>query len=139
MVSDNNMISLKTIIISFFLILFMHVWATMGSWYWIVGWLDAPMHFLGGLWSALVFFYLNQKFFKIPNRLAVFIMALSFVSLIGVFWEFFEFSLDNLFFLKKWGPFQGEMVDTMGDLFFDLVGGLSFLVLYFIVDPVRRG
>ncbi len=128
------MFSFKTILISLFLILFLHLLATIGHWYWTVSWFDMPMHFLGGFWVVMVFDYLNQRFFKLSNFWMRAVLALSFIALIGVLWEFFEFSLDNLFFLKKWGPFQGGLSDTMGDLLFDLLGGLFFL----IVDKIFR-
>lgn len=132
------MFSLKTILISLFLILFIHLMATIGHWYWAVNWFDILMHFLGGLWVAMVFGYLNQRFFKLPNFWTRVILTFSFVALIGILWEFFEFSLDNLFFLKKWGPFQGGLSDTMGDLFFDLLGGLFFLIIDHVRSRISR-
>jgi len=58
------------------------------------------------------------------------IIVLGFTSLIGVGWEFFEFSFDFLASLNSWHIIKSQpsTADTMGDLFFDLLGGF---VAYF--------
>jgi len=104
-----------------------------------------PMHFLGGFWLAMVFLYFNPdfkidppgilrkqnpKFIKLPNYLIVGIMTLGFVILIGVLWEFFEFGYDVLISSKGYfAAAQQGVADTMSDLFFDLLGGLAFLII----------
>ncbi len=57
-------------------------------------------------------------------------VVLAFVALIGIFWEFFEFISDFLIESKRSGLFQAGAADTLGDLFFDLVGGASLFVFY---------
>jgi len=96
------------------------------------------MHFLGGFWVALTATALISNFqFPISNEilkqkfLSLFIVVLSFVALIGVLWEFFEFGYDV--FISSKGYFmtaQQGVGDTMSDLFFDLLGGLLCLVIY---------
>ncbi len=128
--------SLKIIVSFLVFLLFIHIFASIAHLYWLIDWVDMPMHFLGGFWVAMVFFYLNQKFFKIQNFWTTVIMTLSFVALIGVFWEFFEFLYDFFIFSKEYfGVFQRGISDTMSDLFFDLIGGSAFL----IVDKILRG
>lgn len=141
-------ISLKTIIGLLIFILVVHVIATINHWYWTYQWFDIPMHFLGGALVAMVFLYLNpnfkiqnQKFTKLPNYLITIIITLSFVSLIGVLWELFEFLLDV--FVVKTGYLSFPKAvpntimntydiyrDTLGDLFFDLLGGFAMAAIF---------
>jgi len=135
------MISFKTVLIILFFILFAHALATIGSWYWIVPWVDMPMHFAGGLWVALLFFYLNEKYLKINGKTAVSLTTVSFGALIGVLWEFFEYIYSFLF------PSSAMFIlnmpinlykDTLSDLFFDIVGAMFFCALYLIVDKIKK-
>ncbi len=80
---------------------------------------------------------------KISAISATIIGCLAFVALIGVLWEFFEFLL-NLFVLKTgYLAFlkipQGAAMnvydiykDTLGDLFFGLVGGLGAASIFLL-------
>lgn len=112
-----------------------HILSVLNSLYWLFPWVDIPLHFLGGFWSAVVLAWLNLKFnlrfFEGRKFLWNFVLILSFVALIGVLWEFFEFSWDflsNSMDVSKIA--QPGLADTMGDLFFDLLGG-TFFVLSF--------
>ena len=125
----------KIVIFVFAAIFIAHFWATAASWYWNFPWFDIPMHFFGGFWVVAVFAYLNLRFslkiFEGKNLLTSLILAVSFAALIGVFWEFFEFLLDffkNSMDISKMA--QMGIADTMGDLFFDLVGGTAFILLF---------
>jgi uncharacterized membrane protein YjdF len=115
------------------------------------------MHFLGGFWVALTYFWLRQKTriargseimdadqyadqreihdlldkIRVSSAIMTIIDYLSFVALVGVLWEFFEFGYDV--FISSKGYFmaaQEGVGDTMSDLFFDLLGGLLCLVIY---------
>ena len=91
-------------------------------WYFSIWWSDMPMHFLGGLWLGLVFFYLF-----LPENLSlklIFKVSL-FILIIGIGWEIFEILFIN--YINQ-NPFN--ILDTISDLFFDLTGGL-FAILYF--------
>lgn len=129
------MITLKTIVISLILFLTFHFLALYNFWYWELRWLDIPMHFFGGFLIAMLFIWLDLKF-KISNNLSFFkllLITLSFVSFIGVLWEFQEFLYD--IFISSKIPdmiLQTSAADTIKDLFFDLFGGLAFLSIYFI-------
>lgn len=116
-----------------------------------------PMHFLGGFWVALTYFWLCQKTritrrseimdadqhadqreirdlsdkIRVSSAIMTIIDCLSFVALVGVLWEFFEFGYDVFISSKGYsGALQQGVGDTMSDLFFDLLGGLVFLVIY---------
>lgn len=124
-------------ILGLFLIIFiLHVLALIFGWYWSSKNFDNSHHFLGGIWIASLFFYFLIKkshIFDIHKSFwATLIFTLSFGALAGLSWEFFEFSFDTF----VGGPLalpkaQLGVSDTMADLFFDLVGGLVFTILYF--------
>ncbi len=94
------------------------------------------MHFLGGFWVAMVYLWIfpkieisNFNFNKLPEWFTDLLFALCFVVFIGVLWEFYEYGFD---FLKGGtGMFQGTSADTMGDLFFDLVGGTTAFAIFY--------
>ena len=125
------MVFSKSVLIFLVVILLFHFIATFNYWYWAYLWLDMPMHFLGGFWVAMAFVYLIFNYqFPIPseflkqNFLSFLIITLSFVALIGVLWEFYEFLSDFFLSSKNYTQiFQQGAADTMGDLFFDLLGG----------------
>ena len=141
------------------LILSLHILATINHWYWTYSWFDIPMHFLGGFWVAMLFFWFYQKTRnyadytqtnadnnmqmdtnKFPREsassprmsvLLTIVSCLSFVALIGVFWEFFEFLYDVFISSRGYSGFmQLGAADMIGDLFFDLLGGLTFSIIY---------
>jgi len=129
--------SLKFIISLLVFIVVAHFFALQNYWYWTYQWLDIPMHFLGGFWAAaavaaiLNFKFLILKELKNSNFLLFTFIILAFVSLIGVFLEFAEFLYDVFISSRGYSGFlQLGAADTIGDLFFDLLGGTAFLVIY---------
>ena len=136
---DAIMFSSKLIIGLLIFILVVHVLATINHWYWTYRWFDMPMHFLGGFWVAIVFLSLDSKFKILNSKFLVnVILILGFAALVGVLWEFFEFLLDA--FLSKDG-YSGSFqvlrygvkdlyTDTLSDLFFDLLGGLTMAAIF---------
>ncbi len=130
------MFSLKSIIILLVFILTVHAIAILNHWYWTYSWIDMPMHFLGGILAAMLFFWVNLKFdylTKLPNYLITVILSLSFVALIGVLWEFSEFFYDIFISSRGYSDFlKLGAADTLGDLFFDLLGGLAASIIYLI-------
>ncbi len=133
------MFSLKTIISFLIVFLFLHIFATIYHLYWLFPWFDVPMHFLGGFLLAMIYFWINPKIEianpclgKMPKWLVSMVFILSFVILIGVLWEFYEFLHD--FYLLTGGKisvFQNSFADTIKDLFFDLVGGTAAFAVFY--------
>ena len=119
----------------FIFVVTFHILALVNFWYWNIDWLDIPMHFLGGLWVALFFFWiLKKRFVQVSqvlegNFLLLGILSLGFVSLIGIGWEFYEFLYDK-YLAKGLLLSQASITDTMTDLFFDWVGGLIAVLVY---------
>jgi uncharacterized membrane protein YagU involved in acid resistance len=92
-------------------------------------WVDMLLHFLGGVMVASIFFILAEKKFpliELPvGYLAGVLAVVSFVVLIGVFWEFYEYLLDYFLYVH-----QMELPDTLSDLFFDFLGGTLASTVY---------
>lgn len=123
-----------------FTIVIIYFFSVFGTLFISVPWIDIPLHFLGGVWIASIFAWLfpevrfnNPKFFinKLPPFVINFLLVIAFTVLVGVLWEFFEFSLDVLMVFRGYSEiFQGDLVDTMGDLLMDILGGLTLGVVY---------
>ena len=138
-------------LISIFIV---HNIATGLAIYWIYFWFDIPMHFLGGFWVALVglvFVFNFQKpifkereilGFNLSEKtalvLSAFLIIVSFTALIGVLWEFYEFLWDIFISVKTPAVIMGgDNVDTLKDLFFDLLGGSTCVLIYLIL-PIKH-
>lgn len=68
--------------------------------------------------SLLRLMYASRYLSPLPLAF-FFVFVLSFVALIAVLWEFFEWGIDVVFRSAT----QGGLEDTLGDLFFGLLGG----------------
>lgn len=141
------MVTLKFILTFLFIFITFHLLALYNFWYWEFRWLDMPMHFFGGFLIAMLFIWLNLRFkilndfliSRLPNYLITVLITLSFVSLIGVLWEFQEFLYDIFISSKNSNIIlQLSAADTIKDLFFDLLGGMVFLLIYFIKSKNSR-
>ena len=88
--------------------------------YYLLWWLDALMHFSGGIIAAAFFTVLFQEDISRlrPQTALIFIMGIA--VMIGVFWEFFEWGMDRFFVAN----FMGDLDDTLSDLLMDFLGGL---------------
>ncbi|MDD4761610.1 MAG: hypothetical protein PHZ25_01105 [Candidatus Pacebacteria bacterium] len=133
--------NIKFLATLFLVIVFTHVIGTWRDWYWNLSWLDIPMHFLGGFFIAVFFLWIrkNLPFLVGKNNFFVdFIIILGFVALIGVLWEFFEYFLDYFFANRGVMPLsQVSLQDTLGDLFFDLVGGFSARLIHSALSSLK--
>ena len=90
-----------------------------------------PMHFLGGFWIGLAFFYIFPPQSSSINTI---LKVLLLVLLIGIGWEVFEILTNNLI---AQNPFNS--LDTVSDVFFDLSGG-AFAIWYFLkrIMPINE-
>lgn len=113
---------LLSIILLMFFIFFADKLANKFYWYNSIWYFDIIMHFLGGMWIGLFFIYVFSR--RSLDNL-IFKVVLS-VLLIGIFWEIFEFFVNNVI-----GQTPFNIVDTLFDIIFDLFGGL-LSVLYFL-------
>ncbi len=94
--------------------------------YSLIWWFDMPMHFLGGVFLALLGVLLFLRFdlvsrFKTGGRFLLLIGV--FVLCVGIVWELFEIGM-NIFITFD----HLNVFDTVSDLFFDLCGGMIGLI-----------
>lgn len=106
---------------SFFLVILialLHKLANMFYWYASIVWFDMLMHFLGGLFLAFVGGAVLSKVIKNASRTKIFVLLLSFVLIVGLGWEVFEFSVQEI--IKITG--LADIPDSLSDLLFDMIG-----------------
>ena len=90
----------------------LHIYGMAHYYYWMFPWYDIQSHLLAGLWAGLFSYWLAIKIGKWPS--VAFCIGTAF--LIGVIWELFEF-------LAGITNFPIEILDTLGDLAMDILGG----------------
>lgn len=131
--------------VEFELIVMLFLFATLflgeaGKFYHLFWWWDILLHtfsaFIFGCIGFMILFVLNQgdKVKAKPMWIAIF--SLSFALGMGVIWEIFEFSMDQIFGLTMQ---NSGLMDTMTDLIVDFLGALiaSFLgFLYLKYDKM---
>ncbi len=112
------------------------------GYYKIYWWWDKFLHTGSGILLGLVGFlivYLLNNQRRIHLHLSPFFVALfsfTFAVMIGVFWEFFEFGMDQFFGTVMQRP--PANFDTMTDLMVDALGALFVAFLgYFYVKKVK--
>lgn len=108
---------LKTCLVSItFLIYFLNYIALKFHWYYSIVWFDMLMHFLGGVWVAFILLWVFP--IKILSK-SYFLKLILGILFVGVSWEVFEIMFNNII---AGNPF--DIIDTMSDLFFDMLGGI---------------
>lgn len=99
-----------------------HMLGVVYFWYWKFLWLDAPMHFLGGLWVGLITLLIASLFIKRPEtvkRFNIILLAVGSAIVVGILWEVFEYA-----FGISLASHSVFIRDTVTDLILDSVGGL---------------
>ncbi len=108
------------------------------SFYQRVWWWDVALHVTSGLLLGvlgfLLVYVLNEservEVYLRPSFVALF--AFLFAVTVGVFWELFEFSMDQLFGTQMQKPMFGDpsgLTDSMWDLIVDTFGALFISIL----------
>lgn len=107
------------------LILLIFIFNYIGNkfhWYYSVWYFDMIMHFFGGFWTGLVYFFIfpfKEQFQK------SFLPTIVFVFFIGIVWEIVEPFINPTMSLNLFS------LDTVSDIFFDLSGG-TLAILYLL-------
>ena len=101
--------------------------------YLLLPWIDIPMHYLGGLSMAcsllLGLTYLQEhKQITQLDRVIELLLVFTLVTSIAVFWEFSEFSMDQLLGTNV----QISLQNTMQDLFMGIMGASTIVSYKFI-------
>jgi hypothetical protein len=123
-------------------ILFLFCSQFLGSirgWYGL-GWWDVFLHYMSGI---LIAFFAIAVFERLVPQEAsnnispwfIFLYILSIATIGGVIWEFYEFSMDQLFGMTLQG---GGNRDTMIDLIADTLGGLTISFLPIIKVKILK-
>jgi len=97
------------------------------------------MHFWGGAAAAMGMiwwtFYSAKVSASTKNlpKLYITIIILGFVALVGVFWEFYELIVDKFITKNNYISLfqQGSLLDTLKDIFADLLGGAAAVWRFF--------
>jgi hypothetical protein len=92
--------------------------ANMFFWYTSIVWFDMLMHFLGGVFVALAVGSVLTGYLKNAENKKVFWIILTSVLVVGLGWEVFEFSVQEI--VKVTG--LADVPDSLSDLFFDAIG-----------------
>jgi hypothetical protein len=107
----------------------LHLLFFFTDWYATILLLDKLMHFLGGAWLAAfgVYFLFERGCVRVTGIFYEALILVSFAALVGIGWEFHEFFADSLMTdLSR--VMQTGVGDTMGDLFFDLLGATMTVI-----------
>ena len=101
---------------------------------------DQLLHFFGGVWMATIFlyFFINRlRLFNIyQNRWLTAFFVLSFVALVGIVWEFFEYAV-GFIFQDHWVGTAEWGVDTLSDLFLDFAGGILAALAFYALSAKK--
>lgn len=95
--------------------------------------LDKLLHFSGGFVAAWFVATLFTRELRLPRPWVAGLIMVSAVALIGVVWEFAEFStsLIRSDYPQLYHFFHGgNLEDTLGDLLADMAGGASFALIF---------
>jgi VanZ family protein len=105
--------------------------------YWHIRWFDVPMHVMGGLLVGYSFYVLQERttwfsFTKKMGKKSQIIAAISFVLFVGVLWEFFEPTLNYIFFpdMFRYLARYASLLDNIQDLVCDFIGGIVIIAVW---------
>ena len=98
----------------------LHGMATLRHWYWLYGWFDLIVHFLGGLWAALATVWAARALgiwtpSQVPRNAWAWIFGATLLT--GLAWEVYEYLVGMVFV-----DTGGYVEDTLADLAMDLLG-----------------
>jgi len=94
-------------------------------------WIDIPMHFFGGLsiaFTSVLFlnFFDEKNLLKIRDPFIFIFVVSSFVVLVAVLWEFYEFFLQYFFGIIHQLGLEDTLLDLATGLGGGIVGGIVF-------------
>jgi hypothetical protein len=106
-----------------------NLFATYWHLYFLIWWLDIPVHMLGGAWVALMtlFLYYHTKYLRKKDHAALFafVLAVATALVVGLMWEVYEFIID-----RAMSVHDLQISDTLKDLCDDLFGGGAAALLF---------
>lgn len=134
----------KAVLLFLIFMIVAHAFSVWLLFYRNIWWIDIVLHTLGGAWVATLFFLMKNTYApRLPSTMPSWfylMLACGAVILIGVAWEWFEYSFDILFAAKNaaWRAQLG-LPDTMGDLLADFIGGLVLSAYIIRIEQHKHG
>lgn len=126
----NRKILFSYVAVIIFLIYLLNLGANKLYLYSSLWYFDNIMHFLGGFWLGLFFFWLFYRdFFPNFKNRGIIKLFLS-VFLVGLLWELYEIGVNASFARDAF-----NLTDTISDLFYDMLGGFS---IYLILRNITK-
>ncbi len=125
------------VVVGAVLLAVLHAVATVLYLYWFYWWFDTAMHFLGGFWIALLFWWILKKESSTltKERASVYLILITFA--LSVTWELFEIYIGYV------DPTLGVLywLDTGADVVAGVLGGAFavLLLLYTRGDTLQEG
>ena len=113
----------RVLIILIVAIAIVNAFAQQYYWFWLMRWFDMPMHFMGGIWLAgtvLWWRFFSGRFTNEGSIKAIFVWAILGALGIGLAWEVYEAGVSYITV-----GHMNNMLDTISDLIFDMLGGLT--------------
>lgn len=110
-------------------IFLVNLFATYFHLYFLIWWLDIPVHILGGLWVALLtlVLYYHSEYVSHKDHSPLFALAIAICSalIVGLMWEIYEFVVDRALEINDM-----QLGDSLKDLCDDLLGGIIAGVIF---------
>ena len=136
-------IKFSYVIIAAAVVLVVYVGALVTESYGGRTWIDAPLHFLGGIFLGVLWLWgvsrrFMRKFLGSLSKPLVSISVVGFVALGGLLWEAFEALLRE--FLPYYASvlgFNSLINDMASDLMFGFFGGVVVVGVYLGVSKLR--
>lgn len=101
---------------------------------------DLLVHFISGILSSMVAYYLYKVYNrKGGNLFTVIFFVLGMTALIAVSWEIFEFVCDKIFKKNAQHVIESGVDDTMTDMIVALVGAILYNLLYILYTVKKKG
>lgn len=120
-------IKLKFIIIFLLAVIFflIDIVANKFYLYWTYDWLDALMHFLGGMLVGSFFILITRSGARVMlSHHKVLLVTFLAAFFVGILWELSEYG----FGISHWSPLF--VADTVSDLGMDIAGGLTAYIVW---------
>ena len=111
------------------------------GWYLDYFWFDMTLHFLGGLFIAMLMADYLKEYVSTGSKLKNALIVLGVTAFVGVVWEFAEYVANQTLtepvykYFKVRVYFIGDLDDTINDLAMDILGAAAFYFLHLL----RRG
>jgi hypothetical protein len=131
---------MKKAIIALAIVFIINIPGLYYDWYGAAWWFDVILHFSGGFFVAMFFLHYLKDYLSQGTGFKNLIIITGSTLLVGVLWEFAEFTASLTLIDFFYDQFQirtyfiGDLQDTMSDLSLDIAGAL----VLFSIHSLRR-